>query len=163
MGQAVSVRNTAQTAADASALAAAREARDSIREPFLDALEEANLDRLQDLLALNGMVPGNACGLAADYAARNSAVVDECTVGGPGGATVALHTSRTVGDSVVPGTESMNARATATAVVESRCAVDDKDGAKITFICDGEEVSVDPTAGDFELNLAKFYSVHLDE
>lgn len=163
VGQAASVRNTAQTAADASALAAAREVRDSVREAFLDALEAGDLDRLRDLLALNGMTSGNACGAAANYAGQNSAVVDECSVGGPGGATVALHTSGTVGESVVPGTESMHARATATAVVESRCSVDDKDGDAITFICDGDEVPVDPTADDFDLNLAEFFSVHLSE
>ncbi|MFF7676539.1 pilus assembly protein TadG-related protein [Actinacidiphila glaucinigra] len=163
VGQAASVRNSAQTAADASALAAAREVRDSVREPFLDALETRDLDRLRDLLALNGMTPGNACGSAADYAGQNGAVVDECNVGGPDGATVALHTSGTVGESVVPGTESMHARATATAVVESRCAVDDKDGDEISFICDGDEVTVDPTADNFDLNLAEFYSVHLSE
>ncbi len=163
VGQAASVRNIAQTAADASALAAAREVRDSVREPFLDALEAGDLDQLQDLLALNGMTPGNACSAAATYAGQNRAVVDECDIGGPGGVAVALHTSGTVGKSVVPGTESMNARATATAVVESRCVVDDKDGDEITFICDGDEVTVDPTADDFDLNLAEFYSVHLSE
>ncbi|MEU4097735.1 pilus assembly protein TadG-related protein [Streptomyces sp. NPDC026673] len=163
VGQAASVRNTAQTAADASALAAAREVRDSVREPFLDALEAGDLDRLRELLVLNGMTPDDACGAAANYAGQNSAVVDACNVGGPGRATVALHTSGTVGESVVPGTESMHARATATAVVESRCVVDDKDGDEIAFICDGDEVSVDPTADDFDLNLAEFYSVHLSE
>ncbi|MGI5252205.1 pilus assembly protein TadG-related protein [Actinacidiphila glaucinigra] len=163
VGQASSVRNTAQTAADASALAAAREVRDSVRESFLDALESGDLERLADLLSLNGMTVEGACGAAADYAGQNKAVVDECDVDGPGGATVALHSSGTVGDSVVPGTESMHARATATAIVESRCGVDDKDGDTITFICDGDRLAVDPTADDFDLNLAEFYSVHLSE
>ncbi len=163
VGQASSVRNTAQTAADATALAAAREVRDSVREPFLDALEAGDLERLADLLALNEMTTDGACAAAADYAGQNKAVVDVCDVGGPGAATVALHTSGTVGKSVVPGTESMHASAAATAIVESRCIVDDKDGDAITFICDGDRLTVDPTAGDFALNLAEFYSVYLSE
>ncbi|MFI8178923.1 pilus assembly protein TadG-related protein [Actinacidiphila glaucinigra] len=163
VGQAASVRNTAQTAADASALAAAREVRDSVRASFLDALEAGDLERLADLLALDGMTADGACGAAADYAARNRAVVDECDVGGPDSATVALHSSGTVGKSVVPGTESMHANATATAIVESRCGVDDESGDTITFICDGDRFTVDPTADDFDLNLAEFYSVHLSE
>ncbi|MEU6340323.1 pilus assembly protein TadG-related protein [Streptomyces sp. NPDC046977] len=163
VGQAASIRNTAQTAADASALAAAREVRDSVREPFLDALEDGDLDGLRDLLDLRGMTPGNACGEAANYAGQNGAIVDECVVGGPGGATIALHTADTVGKSVVPGTESMPAHATATAVVDSRCSVDDADGDAVTFICDGDRLTVDPTAGDFHLNLADFYFVHLSE
>lgn len=163
VGQASSVRNTAQTAADASALAAAQEVRDSVRERFLEALEQGDLDQLGDLLALNGMTTGNACGAAADYASQNDAVVDECDVSGPYGSSVALHTSGTVGKSVVSGTDSMHARAKATAVVESRCGVDDKDGDEITFICDGDRLAVDPTSDDFQLNLAEFYSVHLSE
>ncbi|MGW3243052.1 pilus assembly protein TadG-related protein [Streptomyces sp. NPDC001070] len=163
VGQASSVRNTAQTAADAAALAAARDVRDSVRGQFLDALDAGDLDKLGDLLALTGMTPGNACGAATNYADQNNALVDECDVGGPGSATIALHTVGTVGNSVVPGTESMHARATATAVVESHCAVDGKDGDKITFVCDGDELTVDPTADDFDLNLAEFYSVHLSE
>ncbi|MEU0186950.1 pilus assembly protein TadG-related protein [Streptomyces sp. NPDC006207] len=163
VGQASSIRNTAQTAADASALAAAREVRDSVRERFLEALESGDLDQLRELLTLNGMTTGNACGAATDYAGQNDAVVDECDVSGPGGASVAIHTSGTVGKSVVSGTDSMHARATATAVVESRCGVDDKDGDEITFICDGDRLTVDPTSDDFQLNLAEFYSVHLSE
>lgn len=50
VGQASSVRNSAQTAADAAALAAARETRDGIRDEFLDALKAGDLDKLTDLL-----------------------------------------------------------------------------------------------------------------
>lgn len=163
VGQAVSVRNTAQTAADASALAAAREVRDSVRESFLDALEAGDLDVIEDLLALKGMVGGNACGAAQDYAAQNDAEVNECHVDGPASATVALRTSGTVGESAIPETTSMRAHATATAVVDSRCSVDGKDGSKVMFICDGDPLTVDTTADDFDLNLAEFYSVHLSE
>ncbi|MEU1615785.1 pilus assembly protein TadG-related protein [Streptomyces sp. NPDC005722] len=163
VGQAVSARNSAQTAADASALAAAREVRDSVREPFLDALEAGDLDRIEELLALNGMTGGNACGAAQDFATQNGAEVNECDVSGPAGATIALQTSGPVGESVVRETGTMRAHASATAVVDSRCRVDGKDGDKVMFICDGDPLTVDPTADDFDLNLAEFYFVHLSE
>ncbi|MFJ4844208.1 pilus assembly protein TadG-related protein [Streptomyces sp. NPDC088733] len=164
VGQASSVRNSAQTAADAAALAAARETRDGVRDDFLDALKAGDLDRLTDLLAGNPMDGAGACGAADDFAARNDAAIDTCElVSGPRGARVSLHTQGTVGKSVVDGTESMHARATATAVVEAVCTVDDKDGDSVKFTCDKGDLSVDPTADDFDLNLAEFYSVHLSE
>ncbi|MFD3451780.1 pilus assembly protein TadG-related protein [Streptomyces sp. NPDC058691] len=164
VGQASSVRNGAQTAADAAALAAARETRDGIRDDFLDALEAGDLDKLTDLLTGNGMDGVGACGAAGTFAAENAAVIDTCDlVSGPSGAKVSLHTEGTVGKSVVDGTESIHAHATATGVVEPRCAVDEKDGDTVKFTCDNGTLSVDPTADDFDLNLAEFYSVHLSE
>ncbi|MDX3072063.1 pilus assembly protein TadG-related protein [Streptomyces sp. MI02-7b] len=164
VGQASSVRNSAQTAADAAALAAARETRDGIRDDFLDALNAGDLDKLADLLAGNGMDGAGACGAAGTFAAENRAVIDTCDlVSSPSGAKVSLHTEGTVGKSVVHGTENMHARATATGVVEARCAVDEKDGDTVKFTCDEGTLSVDPSADDFDLNLAEFYSVHLSE
>ncbi|MFB7291779.1 pilus assembly protein TadG-related protein [Actinacidiphila glaucinigra] len=164
VGQAASVRNTAQTAADAAALAAARETRDSVRDDFLDALEDGDLDELEDLLAGNGMSGTGACGAAGSYAAQNDADLEECVlVSGPNGATVVLRTRGTVGDSVIDGTQDMHARATATGVVEARCSVKDKAGDAISFTCSQGDLTVDATADDFDLNLAEFYSVHLSE
>ncbi|MFJ4983973.1 pilus assembly protein TadG-related protein [Streptomyces sp. NPDC088732] len=166
VGQAASVRNTAQTAADAAALAAARQTRDGVRDEFLDALKAGDLDTLTELLAGDGMdgAGAGACGAASTFAAENRAAVDTCDlVTGPNGARVSLHTEGTVGRSVVNGTESMHAHADATGVVEARCTVDGKDGDTVKFACDKGDLSVDPTTDDFDLNLAEFYSVHLSE
>ncbi|MDX3355705.1 pilus assembly protein TadG-related protein [Streptomyces sp. ME01-24h] len=164
VGQASVVRNSAQTAADAAALAAARETRDSVREDFLDALVAGDLDKLADLLAGNGMSGADACGAAGSYAVRNEADLEDCALtSDPKGATVVLRSRGTVGDSVIDGTENMHARATATGVVEARCSVTDKANDAVSFSCDQSDLTVDATTDGFDLNLAEFYSVHLSK
>jgi Putative Flp pilus-assembly TadE/G-like len=165
VGQAASLRDSAQTAADAAALAAARHERDNLADPFLAALSGGNLDALRKLLDEPGGDGQGACDAAGAYAQDNDAAVTDCEpVSGPPGYTVRILTAKTVGDSVVQGTEDLPAKATATAVVEPRCAVGDKDDSGVTFTCDGEgDVTVDPTQDGFELNLAEFFSVHLSE
>ncbi|MDX3093957.1 pilus assembly protein TadG-related protein [Streptomyces sp. ME19-03-3] len=164
VGQASVVRNSAQTAADAAALAAARETRDSVREDFLDALVAGDLDKLADLLAGNGMSGADACGAAGSYAVRNEADLEDCALtSDPKGATVVLRSRGTVGDSVIDGTENMHARATATGVVEARCSVTDKANDAVSFSCDQGDLTVDATTDGFDLNLAEFYSVHLSK
>jgi len=164
VGQASVVRNGAQTAADAAALGAARVTRDGIEDEFLDALEAGDVDRLNDLLNGEDMDGVGGCTAAADYANDNEADRTSCDwVGGPPGFTVGVRTQRTVGKSVVPGTETRHAEAKATAVVEPRCTADDATGSEVTFTCDGDDVTVDATVGGFQLNLAEFFSVHLSE
>ena len=162
VGQAAMARGGAQTAADSAALAAARAERDGVRAAFLAALVAGDDTALRVLLA-NAGGPGDPCGAAADYAARNHATVQGgCTaVHDPPGYTVEVVSDRSVGKSVVKGTEDIHARATATAVVEARCDVLDVSGHTVHFSCDDGPLAVDPTAPGFVLDLSTFYSVHL--
>jgi hypothetical protein len=164
VGQAASLRNSAQTAADAAALAAARHERDNLADPFLAALTGGDLDALKKLLDGLGIDGEGACDAASAYAADNDAAVTDCeAVSGPPGYKVRIVTGKTVGNSAVQGTEDLPAKATATAVIEPRCAMGDKEGSGLTFSCDGDEVTVDPTQGGFRLDLAEFFTVHLSE
>ncbi|MCF3962852.1 hypothetical protein [Streptomyces fuscigenes] len=122
VGQAGATRGGGQSAADAAALAAAQQSRDDFKENLLSgALDPDFLSRIftgTDIGPARG-----ACAAAATFAAENDATVTGCSPLGSGrwGFTVGILTQNTVGKSVVPGTESVKATATATAVVEPRC------------------------------------------
>nr|WP_272919867.1 pilus assembly protein TadG-related protein [Streptomyces sp. SID4948] len=163
VGQASVARNGAQTAADAAALAAAREQRDEVHDAFLAALLSGNLDVLGQLLAAaNG--PGSPCAVAGDYAADNRADVVSCVpVAGPPGWTVGVRMLGTVGPSVVKGSDSIHATAHATAVVEPRCTLDDAKKPVVDFTCDNGPLDIDPTQTGFVLDLSDFYTVHLSD
>ncbi|MFJ1583276.1 pilus assembly protein TadG-related protein [Streptomyces sp. NPDC088197] len=167
VGQAAVVRNSAQTAADSAALAAARADRDAAHDAFLSALRSGDLVQLGLLLQNLGQHDAEACAAASAYAGENNAAVDApdgCgRASGLQGYTVSVTTLGTVGTSVIDGTEAKHAKATATAVVEPRCGLGDKDGNAIGFICNGDHVTVDPTAGGFVLDLSTFYTVHLSK
>jgi hypothetical protein len=166
VGQASVTRSQAQTAADAAALAAARADRDALRDDFLAALDKGDLDALTGLLTDLGRHDDVACTAAASYADRNGAAVargDCVPVAGSFGYTVTVKSRDPVGKSVVDGTEKIYARATATAVVEPRCEVGPKQGEVLGFTCDHRNVTVDPTSGDFRLDLSTFYTVHLSQ
>jgi hypothetical protein len=161
VGQAAVARNGAQTAADAAALAAARQERDDVHDAFLTALMAGDDTALGDLLT-KVIGPGDPCDAARAYAEENHATVGPCTpVDDPPGFTVEVVSQGTVGKSVVKGSEDVHARATATAVVEPRCHVGDTSGRTVHFACDGGPLTVDPTAPGFVLDLSAFYSVHL--
>jgi Flp pilus assembly protein TadG len=164
VGQASVVRNGAQTAADSAALSAAREARDGIAADFLDALKAGDTDALGHLVKGEGIDGAGACAAAGVYAADNNAEVSSCPgPNGPLSYTIGIRTLGTVGNSVVNGTEDIHGTAKATAVVTPLCTVGARQGDVITFNCDAGKLTVDPTAGDFQLNLAEFFSVHLSE
>lgn len=166
VAQATVVRGSAQTAADAAALAAAREYRDEVHDAFLHALLGGDLTALGTLLTDLGTDDGQACTAAQTYAADNKAdvVSGGCVrVDGPPGYTVDVVSRDTVGSSVIDGTENKHARASATAVVQPRCTADRKDGHGVSFACNGGDLVVDPTARDFTLDLSDFYSVHLSK
>ncbi|MDH6225291.1 pilus assembly protein TadG-related protein [Streptomyces sp. MJP52] len=166
--QAASSRNTAQSAADAAALAAAQEARDEVHEQLGLAIGEE-----EDWLDwLDGELPQVDTGAAArELAAANGATV----VGGPAltevggflGYRVDVQSQETVGRTVIPGTESMQAEASATAVVEPRCTFDlDADPEQpVELDCDGELLTIDPEDFDPEdlPGPSDMFSVHLAE
>ncbi|MFD3777007.1 pilus assembly protein TadG-related protein [Streptomyces sp. NPDC058612] len=116
-GQAATVRSDAQGAADAAALAAAREARDNLLPGVNLALLKP--DDWRDVLEGESFDLGRACGAGEDFARRNNAT---------GTCARSLLTFRvevttegTVGDSVVPGTQGMHGTAKAVAEVVPRC------------------------------------------
>ncbi|MFJ8635890.1 pilus assembly protein TadG-related protein [Streptomyces sp. NPDC093568] len=120
VGQAAANRNGAQTAADAAALAAALDTRDQLAGKWVeDVLDPA---KWQDIF--EGDVGLDlSCWRADELAAQNDAVVNGCE---PGllRYEVEVTTNKPVGDSIVPGVADKKSRATATAVIESRCTFD---------------------------------------
>ncbi|MBT2417952.1 hypothetical protein J7F01_09185 [Streptomyces sp. ISL-22] len=118
VGQAATNRNGAQTAADAAALAAALDTRDQLADMWLDdVLDPA---KWQDIF--EGDVAGLdlSCWRADQLAARNNAHVEVCD---PGllSYDVEVETDKPIGDSIVPETAGWKSKASATAVIESRC------------------------------------------
>jgi hypothetical protein len=165
--QAASVRNQAQTAADAAALAAAQDARDEL----MDGLEMALTDEGE---WLDWLEPEEATGSGTTAAAQALAAQNDATLQGGAqpvvrngfpGYQVDVRTNFTVGDSIIPGTESTKAEASAVAVVQPRCQIDaDADASKaVELDCDGELVTLDPN--DFDPadlpDAAMLFSVYL--
>ncbi|MFD4710805.1 pilus assembly protein TadG-related protein [Streptomyces sp. NPDC058430] len=166
--QAASARNGAQSAADAAALAAAQDS----RKELLDGLGEAigQGDAWPDWLLGDKFDGVGAAEAANRLAAENDADVvagpDDTDVDGHPGYRVEVETRYTVGDSVIPGTETKHAKAHAIAVIEPRCDVDpDADPAKaVVFDCDGgEQFEFDPDDFDIEdlPDPSVLFSVHL--
>ncbi|MFI6011772.1 pilus assembly protein TadG-related protein [Streptomyces sp. NPDC051243] len=121
VGQAAANRNGAQTAADAAALAAALDTRDQLAGKWVeDVLDPAKWQAIFD-----GDVEGLdlSCWRADELAAQNDAHVLGCD---PGVLSyeVEVETDKSVGDSIVPGTEDEKSQASATAVIEPRCTFD---------------------------------------
>lgn len=152
-------------------MAAAQDARDELIERLEGAIgvEDDWLDWL-DGDKFEGI------GTTATAAAQELAADNDSTVQGPAqpatvdalpGFRVAVKTNYTVGDSIIPGTETKHANADATAVIEPRCDFDvDADPTEpVTLDCDGETVDIDPE--DFDLDdlpdASVLFSVHLAE
>jgi Flp pilus assembly protein TadG len=166
VGQAAVTRNGAQTAADAAALAAAREFRDGQKTAFLEDLANGDLAGLGGLLTNpDPLATGSPCEAAGAYAADNDAEVTDChQVAGPIGYTVEVNSKSAVGSSVIDGTEDIHAVATATAVVEPRCTLGDKEpGSLVRITCPDGDLTIDPKADDLTLDLSALYSVHLSK
>ncbi|MFD0317021.1 pilus assembly protein TadG-related protein [Streptomyces flavalbus] len=121
VGQAATTRNEAQTAADAAALAAAQDRRDLLAGQWVtDVLNPA---KWRGIFEGNAPGLGDSCWRAQQLAAQNNAhlIGEGCRDTGPLRFTVEVETDDTVGETVVPGTEDKHAKASATAVIESRC------------------------------------------
>ncbi|GGW48583.1 hypothetical protein GCM10010381_37520 [Streptomyces xantholiticus] len=176
-GQADVTRNGTQTAADAAALAAAKESR--------DGLDIA--DVIDDLEAIfGGQVPTDSpdgCMQAVDFAARNDAVAgyDDCLPLNDGrwGYTVNVKSRKSMGDSIIDGTGSKHATASATAVIEPRCTFtpeesevpepdegaedDEKEPSPGKLRCDSEDWAIDPENLDLLPDMADLFTVRLAE
>ncbi|MFF0437669.1 hypothetical protein ACFYU9_36315 [Streptomyces sp. NPDC004327] len=121
VAQAAVTRSGGQTAADAAALAAAQDAREQLRDGWLDVIiDPAEWDRY---LKGEEYSRDRACERAEAFAAKNEAEVPPggCDLAQSGEFRVQIRTLNTVGTSLVPGTEKTHAVATATAVLEPRC------------------------------------------
>ncbi|WP_307037220.1 pilus assembly protein TadG-related protein [Streptomyces canus] len=118
VGQAAASRNGAQTAADAAALAAAQDTRDQLAGKWVEVVLDPT--KWQDIFDgyAQGLTP--SCGRADQLAAQNAAHVVACD---PDvlSYTVDVESDESVGDSLVPGTEGMYAKASAKALVEPLC------------------------------------------
>ncbi|GAA2242704.1 hypothetical protein GCM10010145_06270 [Streptomyces ruber] len=168
--QAASARNGAQSAADAAALAAAQQARDELVLDLGDVIGE-DADWL-DWLDLPGeaLTVGDAEAAARQLAADNDSAVEafqQRQVDGRPGFQVDVRTNYAVGESIIPGTENMRARASATAVIQPRCdfSLDADPAQPVELNCDGEPVNIDPE--DFDPDdlpdASVMFSVHLAE
>ncbi|MEU3738782.1 pilus assembly protein TadG-related protein [Streptomyces sp. NPDC032198] len=165
--QAASARNGAQSAADAAALAAAQDSRDELVEGLGLAIGDG--DEWLDWLDGDKFTGAGAQGAADALAAENDAHVtgfgpDE--VNGYPGYRVKIETNYTVGDSIIPGTESKHANAEATAIIKPRCEVaPSSDPEKVVeFDCEeGGSFEIDPE--DFDVDdlpdASVLFSVHL--
>ncbi|MEU1459402.1 pilus assembly protein TadG-related protein [Streptomyces sp. NPDC005727] len=145
VGQAAVNRGGAQTAADAAALAAAQEARDQLAGLWVDALSDPT--KWTDIF--EGRGAGDPCWRAEQLAAENDARLNSCD---PGllRYTVEVQTNKTVGDSIVPGTENMKSTKSATAVIKTLCEVKPPGDGSTTealpqLVCeDGKDWEPDP-------------------
>ncbi|WP_406440060.1 pilus assembly protein TadG-related protein [Streptomyces sp. NBC_00631] len=142
VGQAAVNRNGAQTAADASALAAAVNTRDELADLWVrDVLDPT---KWQDIF--DGKVDvADSCWRAAQLAAQNDATA-QCTSEPPLRYKVDAQTNKTVGDSVVPGTENIRSTAHATAVIEPLCTftLSGADGILPELTCKDRNWTLDP-------------------
>lgn len=165
--QAASARNGAQSAADAAALAAAQSARDELMDTlgqtigtdddWLDTLLGQELPWAEQGTAASNLASQNDAHLISG---PNPVVVNEFP-----GYKVEVETNYTVGDTVIPGTESRHAKASATAVLEPRCEIPtDADPKKpVRLNCDGTNIEIDPGGfdpGDLP-DASTLFSVHL--
>lgn len=176
-GQADLRRNGTQTAADAAALAAAQGSRDQ-----LDLADF--LDDLEDLFDgdVTGTPPG--CTEATRFAVQNDAKAIECDAlrDGRWGFTVEVESERSMGDSIIDGTEDLHATAKATAVVEPRSCTFTPDEAETPpadedpdpgedkdkpspgkLVCDTGEWDIDPGSLDLLPDMADLFTVRLAE
>lgn len=166
--QAASARNGAQSAADAAALAAAQDSRDELMTGVRGAVGQDGhwLDWLKGDLFRGAGATAAAERLAAENDAKVISV-DQRQVNGFPGYQVAIETRYTVGNSIIPGTETKHARAVATAVVQPRCtfAAGADPEKPVELACGGRSVGIDPThfePGDLP-DASVLFSVHLVE
>ncbi|MQS07969.1 hypothetical protein [Streptomyces alkaliphilus] len=163
--QAATLRGSGQSAADAAALAAVREARDNLYEEFLTALGDERVG-LSEIIAGESFAVGSACEEAQRLAARNGAALVGCSpLSGRLGYAVIIETNDAVSQTVIPGVGSQRARAEATAVMESLCEVrngeteDDLPG----LSCEGGSWELEPDEGASGINPRDLFSIHLED
>jgi hypothetical protein len=150
-------------------LAAAQDARDELMDRLGNAIGQHDnwLDWLDGVQHPEGT---GAAVAAQQLAAENDSAlqgVQQVTRNGYRGYQADIQTNYTVGNSIIPGTEGMRAKAHAIAVIQPRCDFDpDVDPKKpVELNCAGETVNIDP--GNFHPedlpDASVLFSVHLAE
>ncbi|MFI9807189.1 pilus assembly protein TadG-related protein [Streptomyces sp. NPDC052301] len=130
VGQASVNRGGAQTAADAAALAAAQNVRDQLTAQW----EEVLSDPKKWQVILEGRSPvDDPCGRAGELASQNDAQLNACFSPELLKYQADVTTTKSVGRSVVPGSENYRSKASATAEIEPLCKFPDEgaDGDKL--------------------------------
>ncbi|WP_326598772.1 hypothetical protein [Streptomyces sp. NBC_01803] len=162
--QAAVTRSSGQSAADAAALAAARESRDHLFDEFLDAIDGDG--DLEDVLEGDDFYVPEACAEAAPRLAdRNDAVVRSCDPDHERtGYTVDVETRDTVGESLLPGTEDQTAHAEATAVIRSLCESESEEDDRVELRCDDDrDLAFDPGNEDELPEARDLFYIYLDD
>lgn len=163
LGQAAANRNDAQGAADAAALAAANEARDQIGQDLIADIEE--LDDWEDLLAGLLFPTAPSCESAQQFAAKNSANSENCQrLGLPQtGFAVEVRTQKSVGSSIIPGTENTRSLASASATIVPLCALKSEpdEGDVIELDCKDGDLEIDPEGPEPLPKLDRLFDVRL--
>ncbi|UED84404.1 hypothetical protein K4G22_09465 [Streptomyces profundus] len=163
--QAAVTRSSAQSAADAAALAAAGESRDQLFDEFLDGLDDEDVD-LGDILDGDGPRTDAPCRQAAPrLAERNGAEVVSCEAGDMElSYTVRVRTLEPVGDSLIPATENEHAEASATAVIRGLCVLTSDEDDRVEFSCEEDrDWSFDPGDEDALPEARDMFRVFLED
>ncbi|MFF3989704.1 pilus assembly protein TadG-related protein [Streptomyces sp. NPDC001797] len=143
VGQAAVNRNGAQTAADAAALAAAMNTRDELADLWLQDVRDPS--KWLDIFKGNVNV-ANSCWRADQLAAQNQATA-RCMQDPPLAYKVDAVPNKTVGRSIVPGSENYNTTGHARAVIDSLCSFPPSgDGSALPELTckDGRKWKLDP-------------------
>ncbi|MEV6052310.1 pilus assembly protein TadG-related protein [Streptomyces sp. NPDC052107] len=119
VGQASVNRSGAQTAADAAALAAAQSERDQLAAQWVKVLSDPA--KWQEVFDGRVTFDDDPCGRAGQLAAQNDALLNGCFPQGLLKYRVDVQTNKSVGRSVVPGSEKYRSTASATAEIKSLC------------------------------------------
>ncbi|MGW0210117.1 pilus assembly protein TadG-related protein [Streptomyces sp. NPDC003233] len=119
VGQASVNRSGAQTAADAAALAAAQNAREQLTAQWVRVL--ADPEKWQDIFDGRVTFDVAPCLRAGQLAGQNRASLTGCSPQGLLKYRVDVQTNKSVGRSVVPGSENYKSRASATAEIQPLC------------------------------------------
>ncbi|MEV8453936.1 pilus assembly protein TadG-related protein [Streptomyces sp. NPDC052095] len=165
VGKASALRNSAQGAADAAALAAASQAREDFQAGFLASLPEDLLD------AYLSAHPVTGCSAASGLASSNDAELVSC-IPMPGGyedrIKVKVRGLKPVDSSVLPGSKTQMAEAEATAVIKFRCSWtsvdlnDDSIRDIFFFTCGKDFLEIRPSSPPPWSQVSKIlYDVHL--
>ncbi|MEU7410637.1 pilus assembly protein TadG-related protein [Streptomyces sp. NPDC042638] len=118
VGQAAVNRSGAQTAADAAALAAAQDERHQLTQQWRSVLRDP--EKWQEIFEGN-VTLDDPCGRARQLAAQNDAEVYNCFAPALLKFRVDVQTDKSVGRSVVPGSENYMSKASAVAEIEALC------------------------------------------
>lgn len=165
VGQAAVNRGGAQTAADAAALAAAQDVRTQLTDQWLEVLPEPA--KWQEIFEGKARIH-DPCWRAEELAAENDAQLNACDSPTLLKYRVDVKTNKSVGRSVVPGTEGVKSTARATAVIEPLCTFElsgegDEEDALPRLTCKDKAWELDPDKPSDLPKPEDLFDVHLGQ